>query len=578
VIRLLPEGEGGLLVQLGDGVDADVNARVHALARAVARSLGPLVVEVVPSYASLLVVFDPLRLPRERLEARVAALAGRVERVRAGPPRRVLELPVCYGGDLGPDLDDVARATGLAPADVVARHAAPVYRVFLLGFTPGFPYLGGMDPALACPRLPTPRLRVPAGSVAVAGPQTGVYPVESPGGWRILGRTPLRLFDPAPAAARPFLVAPGDGLRFVPVDRARYDALRPGPAGDGARPERAPRSPGTAGPGAPRGGRAPGLAVLRAGLLSTVQDAGRTGHRASGLPVAGAMDRHALAAANVLAGNPPGAAALELTLAGGAFRFEAAALAALAGADLSATLDGAPLPAWGAFRARAGSVVAFGAPRAGVRAYLAVRGGIAVPAVLGSRATYTRAGVGGLAGRPLAAGDLLPLARPRGPAPAPVALAPTDVPPCGGGGAVRVLLGPQADRFGEAGLAAFLATAWRASPRNDRMGYRLDGPPLPLPTGADILTDPVVPGAVQIANDGRPIVMMVDAQTTGGYAKIATVIGPDLRLVAQAGAGDVLRFVACSQAEAVEALRAERAWIAGLARAGRWPSRRVTTP
>jgi KipI family sensor histidine kinase inhibitor len=225
VIRLLPEGEGGLLVQLGDAVDPDVNARVHALARAVGRRLGPLVLEVVPSYASLLVVFDPLRIDRARLEARVAALAGDVEGIRAAPPRRVVEVPVCYGGDLGPDLEDVARVTGLAAGEVIARHAAPVYRVYLLGFTPGFPYLGGMDPALSCPRLPSPRLRVPAGSVAVAGAQTGVYPVESPGGWRLLGRTPLRLFDPSPGARRPFLLAAGDGLRFVPVDRARFEAL-----------------------------------------------------------------------------------------------------------------------------------------------------------------------------------------------------------------------------------------------------------------------------------------------------------------------------------------------------------------
>jgi KipI family sensor histidine kinase inhibitor len=136
-----------------------------------------------------------------------------------------VEVPVCYGGDLGPDLEEVARAVALPPEEVVARHAAPVYRVHLLGFTPGFPYLGGMDPRLSCPRLPTPRLRVVAGSVGIAGAQTGVYPVESPGGWRLVGRTPLALFDPSPGARRPFLLAPGDGLRFVPVDRARYDAL-----------------------------------------------------------------------------------------------------------------------------------------------------------------------------------------------------------------------------------------------------------------------------------------------------------------------------------------------------------------
>jgi KipI family sensor histidine kinase inhibitor len=225
VIRLLPEGEGALLVELGDRVDPDVNARVHALARAVIRRLGAPVLEVVPSYASLLVIFDPLRLSRERLEARVTALARDVEGIRAVPPPRVVEVPVCYGGELGPDLEDVARAVALSPAEVIARHSAPVYRVYLLGFTPGFPYLGGMDPRLACPRLPSPRVRVPAGSVAIAGAQTGIYSVESPGGWRLLGRTPLRLFDPDPGSRRPFLLAPGDGLRFVPVDRARFDAL-----------------------------------------------------------------------------------------------------------------------------------------------------------------------------------------------------------------------------------------------------------------------------------------------------------------------------------------------------------------
>ena len=161
------------------------------------------------------------------------------------------------------------------------------------------------------------------------------------------------------------------------------------------------------------------IAVVDGGLLSTVQDAGRPGHRGSGLPVAGAMDRLALAAANALAGNPPGAAGLEVTLAGGAYRFDVPVLAALAGADLSATLEGAALPPWGAFRARAGAVLAFGAPRSGVRAYLAVRGGLAVPAVLGSRATYLRAKLGGLEGRALAAGDRLPHGRARGANPAP---------------------------------------------------------------------------------------------------------------------------------------------------------------
>jgi KipI family sensor histidine kinase inhibitor len=222
VIRLLPEGEGGLLVELGDAVDPDVNARVHALARAVVQRLRAPVLEVVPSYASLLVVFDPLRLSRERLEARVTALARELEGIRAGPPRRVVRSRSATAASSGRTWR-TSPAPSLSPAEVIARHSAPVYRVYLLGFTPERTSADG--PALACPRLASPRVRFPAGSVAIAGAQTGVYSVESPGGWRLLGRTPLRLFDPDPGARRPFLLAPGDGLRFVPVDRARFDAL-----------------------------------------------------------------------------------------------------------------------------------------------------------------------------------------------------------------------------------------------------------------------------------------------------------------------------------------------------------------
>jgi biotin-dependent carboxylase-like uncharacterized protein len=284
------------------------------------------------------------------------------------------------------------------------------------------------------------------------------------------------------------------------------------------------------------------------------------------MPVAGAMDRLALAAANLLAGNDPRAAAVELTLAGGTWRFETAALAAIAGADLSATLDGAPLPPWSSFLVPAGGTLAFGAPRAGVRAYLAVRGGIAVPPVLGSRSTYTRAAMGGLEGRALRAGDRLPVGHLAGRGPPALALEPGEVPPCGGSARLRVLVGPQQDRFTEEGLASFSGTPWKVTPQNDRMGYRLDGPPVRLRAGADILTDPLVPGAVQVTGNGLPIAMMVDCHTTGGYAKIATIIGPDLRRLAQARAGDEIRFAACRQADAVAALRAERAWLDGLVR------------
>jgi biotin-dependent carboxylase-like uncharacterized protein len=308
------------------------------------------------------------------------------------------------------------------------------------------------------------------------------------------------------------------------------------------------------------------ISLLKAGLLASVQDLGRPGFRDAGMPVAGAMDRHALACANLLVGNPPGAAAVELTLVGGTWRFEADLLAAVTGADLGATLDGAPVGPWASFRAGAGSLLAFKPARIGVRAYLAVRGGIDVPVVLGSRSTYARAAVGGFQGRALATGDRLPVGVAAGPGPAPLALSPAEVPPSGGGATLRVLLGPQDDRFTEEGIATFLSSGYRVTPQNDRMGYRLEGPPIAMRGAADIITDPLVPGAVQVPGSGQPIVMGADAQTTGGYIKIATVIGPDLRLLAQARAPDLLRFARITQEEAVQALLAERAGLAALAR------------
>jgi len=220
--RFLPQGEHGVVVELGDAIDDAVNARVHALARAVREELGGAVQEVVPSYRALLVVHDPIAVPRAGLVRRLRALCARLPESALVAPPRVVRIPVRYGGAHGPDLEEAARLCGLSAEELVLRHSAPLYRVHLLGFTPGFPYLGGLDPRIAVPRLAAPRTRIPAGSVAIGGEQTGIYPVESPGGWRLLGRTPLVLFDPAPGAARPFLLAAGDGLRFQPVDDAGY--------------------------------------------------------------------------------------------------------------------------------------------------------------------------------------------------------------------------------------------------------------------------------------------------------------------------------------------------------------------
>ena len=217
-----PLAESGLLVELPDVIDRDIVARVMALSAALDRTALPGLLDVVPSYRTLLLAFDPALTDGERL----IAVVRRLDQEASGqdvPAGRDVTIPVCYGGALGPDLPDVATHTGLAPGEVCARHAAASYQVACMGFAPGFGFLIGLPPVLATPRRATPRTKVPAGSVAIGGAQTGVYPSDLPGGWNLIGRTPLRLVDFAQPA--PFRLAPGDTVRFAPISEAEYTAM-----------------------------------------------------------------------------------------------------------------------------------------------------------------------------------------------------------------------------------------------------------------------------------------------------------------------------------------------------------------
>lgn len=208
-----PFGDSAILVDWGGGIDPRVNARVHNLARVLMDSTLPGLLECVPAYSSLLVIFDPLVVEFKGLQERIRKIAAALpeQGVRAG---RLVEIPVRYGGADGPDLERLAKHCGLSIEETIRLHSEPEYTVFFLGFLPGFPYLGGMHPRLAMPRLEKPRLSVPAGSVGIAGKQTGIYPLESPGGWRIIGRTRVQLFDAG--RSRPALISPGDRLKFIP--------------------------------------------------------------------------------------------------------------------------------------------------------------------------------------------------------------------------------------------------------------------------------------------------------------------------------------------------------------------------
>jgi len=218
-VRFLPAGDRGLVVEFENVVSIKVNSRVRALALALESDRPPGLVEVVPSYRSLGVQFDPLATTSLALQRQIEGALARLD--PAGlPPPRLVELPSVYGGEYGPDLPFVAQHADLSEAEVIRLHSQATYHVYMIGFSAGFAYLGGLPERLHTPRLPSPRTRTPKGSVAIGGSQTGAYPADTPGGWRIIGRTPVELFDPRRDPPTPML--PGDRVRFVPIGPAEY--------------------------------------------------------------------------------------------------------------------------------------------------------------------------------------------------------------------------------------------------------------------------------------------------------------------------------------------------------------------
>lgn len=511
-------GETAFLVDL-PGLDA-----VRALHRELLADVPRGVVDVVPAARTVLVTFERSRESGEVRSWLVAALGraretGAAASSRSGADLPPVEIPVVYDGA---DLADVADWAGVSPEEVVARHTGRLYEAAFGGFAPGFTYLVGVDPVIAAPRLLTPRTRVPAGAVAVAGDLTAVYPAESPGGWRLLGRTDRPMFDVD--RYPPALVAPGA--------RVRFRATRDGAVGRGAvRP--------------PRRGRVPeadrALTVLSPGPLTLVEDRGRPGLAAIGVGRSGAADRGAAALANRVVGNPPEAALLEVTLGGLVLRVDRPALVALAGAVAPATVDGTPVGPGVPLPVPAGAVLRLGSPVHGLRTYVAVRGGVLVEPVLGARAHDSLAGLGP---PPVRAGDGLGVGVPPVTWP-PVDAAPVRFPagerrPGERETTLRVLPGLREDWFVPQARYA-LGASRTVSADSNRVALRLDGPPVPRVRG-DLPSEGLVRGAIQVPPDGRPVLFLADHPVTGGYPVIGVVVADDVDRAAQLRPGERLRL------------------------------------
>ena len=523
--------DGALLVEFEGASDEEANAAAVRLAESLAGpGTGPGfglagLHDAVPGARTLFCSFDPLVLPHDELARRIAA-APPADPAAAKKSPREHRVPVRYGGEAGPDLAEVAARAGLSPEQAARLHADATYRVAFLGFAPGFAYMTGLPQLLQVPRRATPRPRVRAGSLAIAGPYAGIYPADGPGGWNLIGEAGARLFDLL--RDPPALFAPGDLVRFAEA--------APGEI------ERALESRADASRAPLRAAEHAALEVIAPGLWSAVCGAPRAGNAAFGAPPGGAMDLESLALGNEAVGNPRSAGALEMAVAGPELLARAGCVAVLSGAPCDARRDGVALPVGEPFTLAPGQRLAVGPIRAGVRAYLCVAGGLEPAAPAGMP-------------RRLAAGDLLYREAAPGPARAGRPLLRIESEPM-----VRIVLGPQENRFAPEGIATLLESEFRVSSTSDRRGIRLEGPKLAfaLAATAEIPPEGTALGAIQVPPDGQPIVLGPDRPVTGGYAKAATVIAADFGRVAQARPGSGLRFRAVSLAEAVEARRRMR--------------------
>lgn len=529
-IRVLPVRDDAVLVELAD-LDETL-----ALAASLDTDPLPGVTDVVPGARTLLIAFRPSAVSAEAIAAAVRSRPLDAVRTGGAPLRRI---PVRYDGE---DLAEVAALLSVSPDEVVRRHTGAEYTVAFVGFAPGFAYLTGGDPLLDVPRRSSPRTRIPAGSVALAGTYSGVYPRESPGGWQLIGTTTLPMWDLS--RERPAYLEPGDRVRFDLEDTDRGSITA---AASSAVSESAAEPPVEtlgARPDEELGNRS-ALEVVSAGLQTVFQDLGRAGFTSMGVSPSGALDPVSLRSANRLVGNASGEAALEIVVGGLQLRARGAQVVAVTGAPVPLTV----VRASGGSRSAGphtavalddGDELHLGMAAEGVRSYLAVRGGFAEEPVLGSLATDALSGVGP---EPVAAGRVLAV-RPA-PAGAIVALeTPPDrpLPRVGEETVLDVILGPRTDWLEATAVETLTAQAWEVTPQSNRVGVRLSGDPLERSRTEELPSEGCVAGALQIPPNGQPVLFLADHPLTGGYPVIGAVVAEQVALAGQLPVGALVRF------------------------------------
>lgn len=477
---LIFASDSSILIQLEGGPSLE---NTHRVLKLFAKLQGghPAIRNLHPGYCSLLVDFDANQYDGREFFRFLKSEVSQTEKVRERPSSEVV-IPVCYDGE---DLSEVEKQTGLSRDEIIHLHSSAVFTVAFLGFTPGFPYLLGLPERLRCSRKASPRLRVPAGRVAIAGTQAGIYPVESPGGWQLIGRTDAPLFDST--RDPPSLLQPGDRVRF----EVRSDVLSP-PVGTVVNFSN------------------PTFEIVSGGLHGSLQGGPQLGQVHLGVSPGGAADGVALQIGNRLVGNRDTTVGYESGGSRTIIRFLRDTWFAVTGADCAPALDQQPIQTWTSMPVSRGQILVLQAPKQHLRSYVCIHGGV-WDEELGQAPGFKRASL---------MRDLYSQPRHR----------------------LRVTFGPQLDWFDYDTVKGFFETEFEIGAELNRQGIRLLGEPIRPRAQTELTSEGISNGAVQISGGGQPIILFCEQQTTGGYPKIANVIHSDLHWLGQLRPGQKIHF------------------------------------
>lgn len=563
-------GDSALTIELGYTINENINHRVLAIAYYM-RDLEIVgVLDIMSAYASVSVIYDICEI-RKNYTSATRYLTEQIELAilncdfTVTSQIKVVEIPVCYDVSLGIDLIEMSLEKKMSITDIIAAHTSKLYRVYLIGFLPGFPYMGIVDESIATPRKKSPRTKIEAGNVGIADAQTGIYPSDSPGGWNIIGKTPLKMFDAK--KEYPVFLQPGDDVQFKQISLEQFRELKEESEKTNEKLELSQPSPSTS-----------ILSVIKSGTADSIQDLGRFGFQHLGINPTGVMDRIAAQTANFLVGNVADEAVLECHFPACSIVFHKSILIAISGGDFTPTLDEKEIKLNTPIYVQRGATLNFKKWKNGARTYIAVKNGFEIEKWLGSYSTNLKANAGGFNGRNLKKDDQIKVKSDSHDVGLKMKSEKQDdsffnfhfsifpwhveIDNLYAFEEIEILVGNDFETLTDGSQQKLFSNEFLITMRSDKMGYRLLSDPLIMKNeNRSLLSSGVTLGTMQLLPTGQIIILMSDHQTTGGYPKIGHVASASFAALAQTPINKKIRFKLINIEEAEEKLMQQQKYL-----------------